>query len=79
MVERSSASDVNGTDMIAITELDFTERQYTIKYYGIADILAKVGGMKASVLPIINSLLPLLAFYFLYCLACIISRKKQDI
>ena len=70
-------SEINGTEMIANVNFDFTERQYTLKFVGFSDILAKVGGMRSSVLPIIGLLLPLLGLYFLMALADIIVNHAK--
>jgi len=69
-------SEVNGTDMIANINYEFTERQYTLNYVGIGDILKQVGGMRSSVLPIIGLLLPFLGLWFLMLLADIIVRRS---
>lgn len=74
-------SEVNGTNMIANINYEFTERQYTLHYYSFKDILASVGGMRASVLPIIGLLLPYLGLWFLMMLGDIIRRhsaKNQE-
>jgi hypothetical protein len=69
------AALVNGTDMIANINYEFTERQYTLNYFGFKDILATVGGMRSSVLPIIGLLLPFLGLWFLMLIADIIIRN----
>lgn len=65
---------VNGSSMIANINYDFTERQYTIEYVGINDVLSRVGGMRSSVLPIIALLVPYVSLYFLVLLADIIRE-----
>ena len=64
-----------GTDMVSNIDFDFTERIYVIHYFGIMDLLSKLGGLRASILPILGYAAPLLALHFLYTLAGIIDDK----
>ena len=68
-VGKKPANERNGTDMLANINFDFTERKYTVTYFGIGDLFSKVGGMRASVLPIINLVIPFLSLWFLMMLA----------
>ena len=58
-------------------DFDFTERIYDIQYYGVMDVLAKLGGLRASILPMIGYIVPLLTLHFLYSLAGIIDDKLE--
>ena len=57
------------SDMIANINFEFTQRRYTRYYYGTNDILKAIGGMRATVLPIINFLIPFIVIYFLVLLS----------
>jgi len=59
-------------------DFDFTERIYNISYYTVLDIMAVIGGLKASIMPIIGYLAPLLALHFLMSLATIIENKMHE-
>ena len=60
-------------------DFDFTERIYDLHYFGWMDILSKIGGLRASILPLFGYLLPLLTLHFLWTLAGIIESKiEQD-
>ena len=64
--------------IIANIDFDFTERVYDIHYFDFSDIMAKLGGLSASILPFFNILIPLLTLHFLYTLAGIISDKMRE-
>ena len=59
-------------------DFDYTERIYNINYYTILDIMAILGGLKASIMPIFAYLAPLLALHFLMQLARIIDEKMHE-
>jgi len=59
-------------------DFDFSERIYNINYFTFLDIMAVIGGLKASIMPIIGYLAPLLALHFLISLAQIIVDKMHD-
>ena len=59
-------------------DFDFTQRVYDVHFYSIMDVLSKVGGLKASITPIMGYFLPLLTLHFLYSLAGIIDDKLED-
>lgn len=61
--------------MVSNIDFDFTERIYVIHYFGIMDLLSKLGGLRASILPILGYAAPLLALHFLWSLAGIIDDK----
>ena len=54
-------------------QFDYTERVYTYSYFGISDILAKIGGLNASIMPIVGRFAPFFALYFMLELAAIIK------
>ena len=57
---------------------EFTEIQYTIKYFGFADILGKIGGISASLKPILGILAPWLIILYLSTLANIILERNKS-
>lgn len=64
-----------GSSIISNLDFDFTERIYELQYYGVMDIMSKLGGLRASIIPLLGYLLPLLTLHFLYSLAGIIDDK----
>ena len=61
--------------MVQNIDFDFTERIYDVHYFGIMDLLSKLGGLRASILPILGYVAPLLTLHFLWSLAGIIDEK----
>ena len=59
-------------------DFDFTERIYDIHFYTHLDILSKLGGLRASILPIIGYFLPLLTLHFLWKLSYIIDSAMHQ-
>lgn len=66
---------MTGTDIVSNIDFDFTQRIYDIQYYGLVDVFAKLGGLRASIVPILGYFVPLLTLHFLYTLAGIIDDK----
>ena len=62
----------NSSDVVVMLSHEFTEVQYTIKYFGFADILGKIGGIIASLKPILEIIAPWLIILYLTTLADII-------
>ena len=67
----------NGSDVIIMIDHDFTERRYIIKYFGYADILSKIGGLSASIRPVLAAIAPLYIVLYLRTLAEIILDKNR--
>ena len=67
-----------GSSIISNLDFDFTERIYDIQYRGIVDMFAKLGGLRASIAPLMGYFVPLLALHFLYSLAGILDEKLED-
>ena len=63
--------------MVSNVNFEFTERIYDVEYFGIMDLLSKLGGLRASILPIIGYVAPFLALHFFYSLAGIIDDKMS--
>ena len=58
-------------------DFDFTQREYTLKFYDFGDILAKIGGLRASIMPFFLFFAPLLVLYFLIELAKITKTNTE--
>lgn len=67
----------NQTHIVCNLDFDFVERIYNIEYFGLMDIMSKLGGLRSSILPIIGYLMPLFALHFLWSLAGIIDDKME--
>lgn len=59
-------------------EFDFTERVFTLFYFSLSDILSIIGGLKASISPLLSSLTPLFILIFLIKLSYIIREKMEQ-
>ena len=59
-------------------DFDFTERIYDVHYYSFLDILSQLGGLRASILPILQYFMPLLTLHFLWKLANIIDNAMHQ-
>lgn len=66
------------TALVSNIDFDFTERIYDVQYFGIMDLLSKLGGLRASINPIIGYIIPLMTLHFLYSLAGIIDEKLAE-
>lgn len=58
-------------------DFDFTERVYDVHFYDIVDLFAKLGGLRASILPILGYLTPILSLHFLWVLSGIVDKKMH--
>lgn len=67
----------NKTSIVSNLDFDFTERIYNIEYFGLMDIMSKLGGLRASIMPLVGYLAPLFALHFLWSLAGIIDDKME--
>ena len=56
---------------------DFTEREFIIRYFGYADILSKIGGLTASLRPILAFSAPVFVVVYLYTLSEIILKRNR--
>ena len=68
---------MTGSILVSNIDFDFTERVYDVHYFGIMDLLSKLGGLRASIIPIIGYFTPLIALHFFYSLAGIIDEKMS--
>ena len=58
--------------------MNFVQRRYTIKYFTIMDIISKLGGIKASIVPIANKFTPIFVIFFLILLVQVIQEKQEQ-
>ena len=58
--------DVNQTNVMIMINFDYTEKIFTIKYTGVMDILQRVGGLQASIIPVMRFASPWLMLLFLF-------------
>jgi len=58
--------------------MNFVERSYTLKYFTVFDIMSKIGGFRASIMPIVGELAPFFVLFFLVSLSQIIQEKLKE-
>ena len=66
---------IKDTAIISNIDFEFTDRIYRIHFYGLMDMLSEIGGLKASLEPLIGLFTPLFIASFLYQLAGVIQFK----
>ena len=64
--------------MTIFLEFDFTERIFTLYYFNVFDIMASIGGLKASIGPILSIATPTSILVFLIKLAMIIRDSLHQ-
>lgn len=64
--------------MTIFLQFDFTERIFTLYYFSVFDILASIGGLKASIGPILSIATPVSILIFLIKLAMIIRDSLHQ-
>lgn len=74
---KAGGDSSSSNTLVMPVDFDFTQREYTLKFYTFDDILAKVGGLRASIMPILAFFAPLLVLYFLFELASIIKENTE--
>lgn len=70
---KENFNETSNSNIIQTINFDFTQRVYDMEYYDLLDLLSKLGGLRASILPLIGYIIPLLSLHFFYKLAEIIS------
>jgi len=58
--------------------MNFVERRYILSYFTVFDIMSKIGGFRASVMPIVGEFAPLFILFFLVQLSKIIQQKLKE-
>jgi hypothetical protein len=69
---------MKSTDAVLQFAFDFTEREYSIKYFDVMDIVATLGGINGFLKPVLGVFGPLFILYFLILLANILIDKYND-
>ena len=54
------------SDVNVMIDLDFTEKRYEIQEFGIMDMLSIIGGLNASIGPLLGLLTPFFIINYLY-------------
>ena len=67
------------SDISIMMDHDFTEREFLIRYFGYADILAKIGGLTASLRPILGFVAPIFIINYLITLSDVIMNKNKRV
>lgn len=70
---------VKDTRIISNIDFEFTERVYKIHYYTILDMLASIGGLRASLEPIFHLAIPVFTAYFFYSFAKLVQKKISEL
>ena len=52
-------------EMTIFLQFDFTERIFTLYYFTVFDVLSSIGGLKASIGPMISVATPISILFFL--------------
>ena len=65
----------NSSDYYIPFDFDFTERVYTVNYFGYLDIISAIGGLNSSANLFMGFLMPLFMFIFLYSLAMVVKER----
>jgi hypothetical protein len=63
----------NGTTITTQLNMNFVERRYILSYFTVFDIMSKIGGFRASVMPIVGEFAPFFILFFLVQLSKIIQ------
>lgn len=72
------AATFNGTDIVYNLNMNFVERQYILNFYTFGDIMSKVGGLSASIMPILGEFTPFFVLFFLLQVTRVIKDKIQS-
>ena len=62
-------SKPDSTTVVIMVNTDFTERTYDVFFFGFMDIMGIIGGLNASIGPLLASFGPLFIMNYLYQLA----------
>ena len=55
----------NSSKIMIQFQFDFTERQFTINYFGVVDVISTLGGINGFITPILAGITPLFMLVFL--------------
>jgi len=71
------AGQYNSSTISIPLDFEFTERIYIYYFFGVGDIIAKIGGINGFFSPILGKLAPFFVMFFLYSLAKILREKSE--
>lgn len=60
------------SDFYVTVEFDFTQRAFVRDHYSLEDVIIRIGGSFAFMLPMFVAVAPLVMLYYIYLLAKII-------
>lgn len=72
-------SSEESPDMVVQMSFNFVELEFIYSYVEIMDVLAKIGGIQASLLPLLRSSAPFLTLLFCLQLSHIIRTKSRHL
>lgn len=67
--------EYDGSNVVLNLNMKFVERMFIIHFYSVGDILSKLGGLRASIMPILSQFTPFFVIYFLFLLVGVIQRN----
>ena len=76
-IHEGGEDDYSSSDVIIMIDYEFTERKYIISYFGYMDILSKIGGIAASISPVLGMIAPAFILFYLHSLSQVIIRKHK--
>lgn len=78
-IHEGGEDDYESSDVIIMIDYEFTEKKYIISYFGYMDILSKIGGISASISPVLGIIAPAFILFYLHSLSLIIieNHKKK--
>jgi len=76
-IHEGGEDDYESSDVIVMIDYEFTERNYIINYFGYMDILSKIGGISASISPVLGFCAPAFILFYLHSLSQIIIQKHK--
>ena len=76
LVPHSNAA-YNSSLLVVMIDHDFVQKYYEIYFFGYMDILSIIGGLNASIAPILGMLSPIFIINYLYQLSKIILGKYE--
>ena len=77
-IDLKSPAQFNNSNLVVQLNFEFTERVFVLDYTGVLDIMSKVGGLQASIMPIMRMVSPWIALSFMFQLSRIIRSKSED-
>ena len=57
------------SDVVILIDMDFTEKMFELYYFNFMDIMSIIGGLNASIGPVLGFIAPLFIMNYLYQLS----------